>query len=92
MPFGIGITEIVILAGVLLLLFGTKGAPAAARRLGTGMRDVKGAVGGLDPRPLLDPRQGPAEAVGTRALGAAKPEPAATPLAAAASRDDLPPG
>ena len=38
MPFGLGIWEILILAGVLVLLFGAKGAPAMARRLGTGVR------------------------------------------------------
>ena len=44
MPFGLGIWEILILAGVLVLLFGAKGAPAMARRLGTGVREMRDAV------------------------------------------------
>ena len=60
MPFGLGIWEILILAGVLVLLFGAKGAPAMARRLGTGVREMKDAVGELDPRSLLDPKDEPA--------------------------------
>ena len=59
MPFGLGIWEILILAGVLVLLFGAKGAPAMARRLGTGVREMKDAVWELDPRSLLDPKDEP---------------------------------
>jgi sec-independent protein translocase protein TatA len=80
-PFGLGIWEIVILAGVLVLLFGAKGAPAMARRLGTGVREMKDAVTGMDPRVLLDPKDEPAEAAPKRELEApveatatAKPE------------------
>jgi sec-independent protein translocase protein TatA len=62
MPFGLGIWEIIILAGVLLLLFGAKGAPAMARRLGTGVREMKDAVSELDPRSLLDSKDESAEA------------------------------
>jgi sec-independent protein translocase protein TatA len=81
MPFGLGIWEIVILAGVLLLLFGAKGAPAMARRLGTGVREMKDAVAGMDPRSLLDPQDEPAKVAPKRELEApveaaapAKPE------------------
>jgi len=94
-PLGLGIWEILILAGVLVLLFGAKGAPAMARRLGTGVKEVKDAVGDLDPRALLDPKDEPAKAAPKRALEAAKPAAAAAPEAPAArpaaSRDDLPP-
>ena len=55
MPFGLGIWEIVILLGVLALLFGAKGVPEVARRLGTGVREVKEAVGEVDPRRMLEP-------------------------------------
>jgi sec-independent protein translocase protein TatA len=55
MPFGLGIWEIVILVGVLALLFGTKGVPQMARRLGTGVREVKDAVSEVDPRRMLEP-------------------------------------
>lgn len=54
MPFGIGSWEIVILLGVLALLFGTKGVPDVARRLGKSVREVKEAVGEVDPRRMLD--------------------------------------
>ena len=54
MPFGLGIWEIVILAVILLLLFGGKGLPGAARRLGTGIREVKDAVEEIDPRTMMD--------------------------------------
>jgi len=54
MPFGLGIWEIVILVGVLALLFGVKGVPQVARRLGTGVREVKDAVAEVDPRRMLE--------------------------------------
>ena len=54
MPFGLGIWEIVILVGVLALLFGAKGVPQVAKRLGTGMREIKDAVGEVDPRRMLE--------------------------------------
>jgi sec-independent protein translocase protein TatA len=53
-PFGLGIWEIVIFAVIVLLLFGGKGLPGMARRLGTGIREVKDAVEEIDPRSLLD--------------------------------------
>ena len=66
MPLGLGIWEIVILVGILALLFGTKGVPKMARRLGTGLREVKDAVDEVDPRKMLEapaekPRTAPAE-------------------------------
>ena len=57
MPLGLGIWEIVILVGIIALLFGAKGVPQMARRLGTGVREVKDAVGEVDPRKMLDPPQ-----------------------------------
>jgi sec-independent protein translocase protein TatA len=54
-PFGLGVWEIVILLGVLALLFGAKGVPDVARRLGAGVRDVQDAVGEVDPRRMLEP-------------------------------------
>ena len=54
MPFGLGVWEIVILLAVLALLFGTKGVPQLARRLGTGVREVKDAVAEVDPRRMLE--------------------------------------
>ena len=54
MPFGLGIWEMVILLAVVALLFGTKGVPQIARRLGTGVREVKDAVAEVDPRRMLE--------------------------------------
>jgi sec-independent protein translocase protein TatA len=53
-PFGLGVWEIVILLGVLALLFGAKGLPDVAKRLGSGVREVKDAVADVDPRRMLD--------------------------------------
>lgn len=78
MPFGLGIWEIVILAGILVLLFGAKGAPAMARKLGSSVKEMKDAVTEMDPRAILDPKDKPAEAP-QRQLEATK----AVPVAAA---------
>ncbi len=82
MPFGLGIWEIVILAGVLVLLFGTKGAPGMARRLGSSVKEMKDAVSEMDPRSILDPKEKPAE-VPQRQLEASQAVPVAPPPAAA---------
>ena len=75
MPFGLGIWEILILAGILLLLFGAKGAPGMARRLGTGIRELKDSVGEMDPRTMFDSEDEPAKAPAAppRELEAAPP-------------------
>jgi sec-independent protein translocase protein TatA len=53
-PFDVGPWELVILLGALVLLFGAKGVPDAAKRLGTGVREIRNAVGDVDPRRMLD--------------------------------------
>lgn len=64
MPFGLGIWELVILVAVLALLFGTKGVPEAAKRMGRGLREIRGAIDELDPRKALDaPKQPPTRAL-----------------------------
>jgi TatA/E family protein of Tat protein translocase len=75
MPFGIGIWEIVILLGILALLFGTKGVPQMARRLGTGVREVKDAVGEVDPRRMLEAGDDPSPKRETPQRKASPPEP-----------------
>ena len=57
-----------ILLGGVLALFGAKGVPEVAKRLGSGVREVKDAVADVDiPRRMLDsgedrrPRQPKAE-------------------------------
>jgi sec-independent protein translocase protein TatA len=59
-PFDVGPWELVILLGVLVLLFGAKGVPDVAKRLGMGMREMKNAMGEVDPRRMLDPAEPPA--------------------------------
>jgi sec-independent protein translocase protein TatA len=68
-PFGLGIWEIVILLGVLALLFGAKGVPDVAKRLGTGVREVKDAVADVDPRRMLEAGDEKREAKATRQDG-----------------------
>jgi len=53
-PFDVGPWELVILLGVLVLLFGAKGVPDAAKRLGSGVREIRDALGDIDPRRMLD--------------------------------------
>jgi len=77
MPFGLGVWEIVILLGVLALLFGAKGVPDVARRLGVGVRELKDAVEEVDPRRMLeaeDERQHRPDTQATR-----RPEPREPP-------------
>lgn len=72
-PFGLGLWELAILAGVLILLFGRKGAPGMARRLAKGVREVKDAVAEVDPRTMLESTEKPAPAPPQRELVAAPP-------------------
>ncbi len=67
--------EIVILLGILALLFGAKGVPDLARRLGTGVREVKDAVGEVDPRRMLEAGDEPKRTEPTQS----KPRPARPP-------------
>jgi sec-independent protein translocase protein TatA len=55
MPFGVGPWELAILVGLLELLFGAKGVPDVAKRLGTSVRELKGAMDDVDPRRMLEP-------------------------------------
>ena len=81
MPFGLGIWEILILAGVLVLLFGSKGAPAMARRLGNGVRELKDAVSEMDPTSVFDSKD-----------DAEKPKSKAAPAIEAPKSQASPPG
>jgi len=83
MPFGLGGWEILIFVGVLALLFGSKGLPQVARRLGTGMREVKDAVAEVDPRRMLEAGEDDKPKAST-------PPKAATPQKPAAPGDEPP--
>jgi TatA/E family protein of Tat protein translocase len=92
-PFGLGIWEIVILVAVLVLLFGSKGAPAMARRLGSGVKEMKDAVEEMHPRSLLDPKDPPAKPTPApqRQLDAAAPVAPAPEPAPEAAQPESPP-
>jgi sec-independent protein translocase protein TatA len=70
MPFGVGPWELAILVGLLVLLFGAKGVPDVAKRLGTSVRELKGAMDDVDPRRMLEPGDDAA-----RPAAAPKPKP-----------------
>jgi sec-independent protein translocase protein TatA len=75
MPLGLGIWELVILLGILALLFGAKGVPQIARRLGGSVREVREAVGEVGPRRMLE---APAEPKPPPRSAAPPPPPQAT--------------
>lgn len=88
MPLGLGIWEILILAGILVLLFGAKGAPAMAKKLGSSVREMKDAVTDMDPRSLLDdkdekPKAKPQREIEASVAQPVVPPPAPAPVAAA---------
>jgi sec-independent protein translocase protein TatA len=47
---GIGHWELIVLAVVVVLIFGSKQVPQIGRSLGRGMREFKQTVGMVDPR------------------------------------------
>lgn len=73
MPFGIGVTELIILLVVLLVFFGPKRLPEMGRSLGKGMREFKDSISGKDDdddeqmhkrlSSELPPAEGPAEPI-----------------------------
>jgi sec-independent protein translocase protein TatA len=46
MPFGIGVTELVILLVALLIIFGPKRLPELGQSMGRGIREFKGSLSG----------------------------------------------
>jgi TatA/E family protein of Tat protein translocase len=83
MPFGIGLWEGLILLVVLALLFGAKGVPQAARRLGKGMREVQTAVAEVDPRRMLDDADERNADAPSKPAAATRPKPAPAQQASA---------
>ena len=65
MPFGLGMTETLLIFAVLLLFFGAKRLPELAGGLGKGIRDFKRSLNGLDEQALqanqIQPVQAPAQ-------------------------------
>jgi sec-independent protein translocase protein TatA len=61
MPFGIGHWELLILAGVILLIFGSSKVPRIARELGQGLREVRKTMADVDPRTPLRELESPPE-------------------------------
>ena len=60
MPFDVGQWEVLVLAAVLLLLFGSSKVPKIARDLGRSLREVRETVEGVDPRTSLKELERPA--------------------------------
>jgi sec-independent protein translocase protein TatA len=54
MPIDVGPLEALILVAVVALVFGPKELPGLARRMGKAMRELKGALGDVDPRSMLE--------------------------------------
>ena len=48
MPFGLGVGELTLIFGIVLMVFGAKRLPEIAGGMGKGIRDFKRAVNGLD--------------------------------------------
>ena len=46
--FGLGPTELIIIAAIAMLIFGPKRLPELGRTLGKGMREFKGSVREID--------------------------------------------
>lgn len=82
----LGWPEILIIAVVILVLFGSKKLPDAARSLGRSMRILKTEVKGMHDDTLAPPPPGPAAAP-PPLLPPADPT-SATPVAPAAERTD----
>lgn len=50
----LGLPEMLLILGVLLLLFGGRRLPELARGLGAGIRDFRSALRGDDDKPKVD--------------------------------------
>jgi sec-independent protein translocase protein TatA len=61
MPFGVGQWELLVLAAILVLLFGSSKVPKIARDLGRSLREMKETVEGIDPRTSLKELERPAD-------------------------------
>ncbi len=48
MPFGLGVGELTLIFGIVLLVFGAKRLPEVASGMGKGIRDFKRALNGMD--------------------------------------------
>jgi sec-independent protein translocase protein TatA len=60
MPFALGHWELIVLALVLVLLFGPRRLPAIARTLGRGVREVRDPLRELQTGVTLDDPEPPA--------------------------------
>lgn len=69
MPFGLGVGELTLIFGIVLMVFGAKRLPEIAGGMGKGIRDFKRAVNGLDDETI----QGQANPPQVQA-GSAEPE------------------
>ncbi len=56
--FGLGTTELILIALVVLLLFGGKKIPELMRGIGKGVKSFKDGIKEEDPDPKSDPNTG----------------------------------
>ena len=77
MPFGIGITELLIVGVLALIVFGPKRLPEMGRSLGRGMREFKDSVSGDRNRGDRDDEAELAFAYDDEPLGVGSPLPRA---------------
>ena len=68
---GIGVTELLIVLGIVLLIFGPKRLPMLGRQLGSGMREFKDSITKRHDRDDEDERP----EIATTAVTPAEPEP-----------------
>ena len=70
---GIGVTELLIVLGIVLVIFGPKRLPMLGRQLGSGMREFKDSITRRHDRDDEDER--PAPPAIASASGPVEPEP-----------------
>ena len=52
--FGLGILEIIILTGIVILIFGPKKIPEVARNIGEAVRYIRGVFSGAEKKDTID--------------------------------------
>ena len=52
--FGLGILEIIILTGIVILIFGPKKIPEVARNIGEAVRYIRGVFSGAEKKDTAD--------------------------------------
>jgi sec-independent protein translocase protein TatA len=85
----IGMNEMLIIGGIIVLIFGGSKLPQLARGMGEGIREFKNSVGGADE--AVAAVKAPPAAAATAPVAAAVPAEVAVPVAAPVAVAVLPP-